>query len=213
MLNRSVTRPPECLSPLEGFSRMKPPTSLSQYMLELWLCGQVGYTERTNVRALEVEGEVGGADDFAPKALVAPSCPTLGDPVGCRPPGSIHGVLQARVLEWGAIPFSWGSSRPRDWTQGSPTAGGFFTIWVARKGLAPKKVKSLRHARLLATPWAAAHQAPPMGFSRQEYWSGVPFPSPEGLPDPGIKPASPMLQADTLPSQRPSVKRKNQTSN
>ena len=51
----------------------------------------------------------------------------------------------------------------------------------------------------LATPWTAAHQAPlPMGFSRQEYWSGLPFPSPGDLPDPGIKPRSPALQADSL---------------
>ena len=51
-----------------------------------------------------------------------------------------------------------------------------------------KKVKSLRHVRLFATPWTVAYQAPPsMGFSRQEYWSGVPFPSPGDLPHPGIE--------------------------
>ena len=56
----------------------------------------------------------------------------------------------------------------------------------------------------LATPWTAAYQAPPsMGFSRQEYRSGVPSPSPGDLPDPGIKPGSPALQADTLPSEPP----------
>ena len=50
------------------------------------------------------------------------------------------------------------------------------------------KVKSLSHVQLLATPWTAAYQAPlPMGFSRQEYWSGLPFPSPEDLPYPGIE--------------------------
>ena len=54
------------------------------------------------------------------------------------------------------------------------------------------------HAQL--TPWTLAHQAPlSMEFSRQEYWSGLPFPSPEDLPDPGIKPWSPALQADSLP--------------
>ena len=54
------------------------------------------------------------------------------------------------------------------------------------------------------TPWTVAHQAPPsMGFSRQEYWSGLPFPSPGDLPDPGIKPRSPALQADALPSEPP----------
>ena len=73
-----------------------------------------------------------------------------------QPPGSpIPGILQARTLEWVAIFFS------NTWK------------W---KG----KVKSLSRVRLLATPWTAAHQAPPsLGFSRQEYWSGVPLPSPD----------------------------------
>ena len=57
------------------------------------------------------------------------------------------------------------------------------------------KVKSLSRVRLLATPSTVVHQAPPsMGFSRQEYWSGLPFPSPGDLPDPGIEPRSPALQ-------------------
>ena len=56
------------------------------------------------------------------------------------------------------------------------------------------KVKSLSRVRLFVTPWTVAYQAPPsMGFSRQEYWSGLPFPFLEDLPDPGIKPASPAL--------------------
>ena len=59
------------------------------------------------------------------------------------------------------------------------------------------KVKSLSRVRLFATPWTVAYQArPSMGFSRQEYWSGLPFPSPGDLPDPGIKPGSPTFQAD-----------------
>ena len=54
----------------------------------------------------------------------------------------------------------------------------------------------------LATPWTVAHQAPlSMGFSRQEYWSGLPFPSSRDLPDPGIKPGSPTLQAYSLPTE------------
>ena len=66
------------------------------------------------------------------------------------------------------------------------------------------KVKSLSRVRLFATPWTVAHQAPlSMGFSRQEYWSGLPFPSPGDLPDPGIEPRSPALQADTLTSEPP----------
>ena len=56
----------------------------------------------------------------------------------------------------------------------------------------------------LATPWTAAHHAPPsMGFSRQEYWSGMPFPFPGDFPNPGIKPGSPALQADALSSEPP----------
>ena len=63
-------------------------------------------------------------------------------------------------------------------------------------------VKSLSRVRLFATPWTVAHQAPlSMGFSRQEYWSGLPFISPGDLPDPRIKPRSPALQADTLTSE------------
>ena len=71
------------------------------------------------------------------------------------------------------------------------------------------KVKSLSRVRLFATPWTVAYQASPsMGFSRQEYWSGLPFPSPGGLPDPGIEPGSPALEADALtsePSGKPKI--------
>ena len=64
------------------------------------------------------------------------------------------------------------------------------------------KVKSLSRVRLFVTPWTVAYQAPQfMEFSRHEYWSGLPFPSPVDLPDPGIKPGSPILQADTLLSE------------
>ena len=82
-------------------------------------------------------------------------CPNLCDPRGCSLPGfSVHGILQARTLEWVAISFS--------------------NAWKWKV-----KVKLLSLVQLLATPWTAAYQAPPsMGFSRQEYWSGVPLPSP-----------------------------------
>ena len=82
------------------------------------------------------------------------SCPTLCDPKDGSPPGSpVPRILQARTLEWVAISFS--------------------SAWKWKV-----KVKSLSRVPLLATPWTAAHQAPPsMGFSRQEYWSGVPLPS------------------------------------
>ena len=66
------------------------------------------------------------------------------------------------------------------------------------------KVKSLNRVRLFATPWTIAYQAPQsMEFSRQEYWSGLVFPSPGDLDDPGTEPRSPALQADTLPSEPP----------
>ena len=86
------------------------------------------------------------------------SCPTLCDPIDGSPPGSpVPGILQARTLEWIAISFS------NAW------------MWEV-------KVKSLSLVWLFATPWTAAYQAPPsMGFSRQEYWSGVPGPSPISL--------------------------------
>ena len=66
------------------------------------------------------------------------------------------------------------------------------------------KVKYLSRVPLFLTPWTVAYQAPSsMGFSRQEYWSGLPFPSPGDLPDPGIKLGSPALQADALTSEPP----------
>ena len=66
------------------------------------------------------------------------------------------------------------------------------------------EVKLLSRVQLLVTPWTVAYQAPPsMEFSRQEYWSGLPFLSPGDLPDPGIEPRFPTLQADTLPSEPP----------
>ena len=65
-------------------------------------------------------------------------------------------------------------------------------------------MKSLSHVQLFATPWTVAYQASPsMGFSRQEYWSGLPFPSPGDLPNPGIDPGSPTSQADSLLSESP----------
>ena len=83
------------------------------------------------------------------------SCPTLCDPIDGSPLGSsVPGILQARTLEWVAIAFS--------------------NAWKWKV-----KVKSLSRVWLFATPWTEAYQAPlPMGFSRQEYWSGVPLPSP-----------------------------------
>ena len=91
----------------------------------------------------------------AAAAKLLQSCPTLCDPIDGSPPGSsVPGILQARILEWVAISFS--------------------NAWKWKV-----KVKSLSRVRLLATPWTAAYQAPlSMGFSRQEYRSGVPLSSP-----------------------------------
>ena len=72
------------------------------------------------------------------------------------------------------------------------------------KVLLVKKEKSLSHVQLFVTPWTIDYQAPQsMEFSRPEYWSGLPFPSPVDLPNPGIKPGSPALQADALLSESP----------
>ena len=92
---------------------------------------------------------------YAAAAKSLQSCPTLWDPIDGSPPGSpVPGILQARTLEWVAISFS--------------------NAWKWKV-----KGKSFSRSRLLATPWTTAFQAPlSMGFSRQEYWSGVPLPSP-----------------------------------
>ena len=101
-------------------------------------------------RVLYPKGHLGSPAAAAAKSLQ--SCPALYDPIDGLPPGSsVPGILQARTLEWVAMSFS--------------------NAWKWKV-----KVKSLSCVRLLATPWTAAHQAPPsMGFSRQEYWSGVPL--------------------------------------
>ena len=76
----------------------------------------------------------------------------------------------------------------------SPTTYARFETYCHYEVYIRKKVKSLSRVRLFVTPWTVAHQAPPsMEFSRQEYWSGLPLPSPRDLPDPGIEPGSPAL--------------------
>ena len=99
-------------------------------------------------------GHQGSPRSPAAAAKSLQSCPNLCDPIDGRPPGStVPGIVQARTLEWAAISFS--------------------NAWRWKV-----KVKSLSHVWLLATPWTAAYQPPPsMGFSRQEYWSGVPLSS------------------------------------
>ena len=78
-----------------------------------------------------------------------------------------------------------------------------------RKRNVKVKVKPLSRVRLFATPWTVAYQAPPsMGFPRQEYWNGLPFPSPGDLPNPGIKPWYPAVEADALTSEPPGKPKK-----
>ena len=78
----------------------------------------------------------------------------------------------------------------------------WWTCFLIHTSKKRKKAKSFSHVRLFATAWTVAYQASPsMGFSRRENWSGLPFPSPGDLPDSGIKPRSPALQANALPSQ------------
>ena len=68
------------------------------------------------------------------KVLVTQFCLTLGDPMDCSPPGSsVRGISQARILEWGAIPFFRGSSQSRDWTRVSCILGGFFSVWAGHQ--------------------------------------------------------------------------------
>ena len=99
----------------------------------------------------------------------------------CSPPGSsVYGILQTRILEWVAISLS--------------------NVYFSSSSLVAKSCPTL------ATPQTVACQAPrSMEFSRQEYWSGLPFPSPRDLPDPGIEPRSPALQVDSLLSEPPGM--------
>ena len=119
-----------------------------------YFCGVSGKRTRFGVRVPR------SCSALPPRAAAAAAnllqaCLTLCDPTDGSPPGSpVPGILQARTLEWVAISFS------NAWK------------WKVKR-------KLLSHVRLFVTPWTAAYQAPPsMGFSRQEYWSGVPSPSP-----------------------------------
>ena len=152
------------------------------------------------------------------ESKVAQSCPTLCNPMDCSlPDSSIHGIFQARVLEWVAISFSRGSSWPSDWTRVSLIAGRRLTIWATRcktsaviclipfQSLVLLSRISLFQSTLLslfshsvmstlATLWTVTCKAPlSMGFPRQEYWIRLPFPSPWDLPDPGTESVSQIL--------------------
>ena len=116
------------------------------------------------------------------------SCPTLCDPTDYSPPGSsVHGDSPGKNTRVGCHALLQGIFL----TQGS-NLGLLHCRWI---------LYQLSHR---GSPWTTADQGPPsMEFSRQEYWGGLPFPFPGDLPDPGIKPRSPALRADALPSEPP----------
>ena len=137
--------------------------------LQIWISEPTGHPGRTMLAIQQPQWDVEESEKFRQQPSTTPygdqgtasaktfqSCPTLCDPIDGSPPASpIPGILQARILEWAAISFS--------------------NAWKWKV-----KVKSFSRVQPSATPWTAAHQAPPsMGFSRQEYWSGVPLPSPD----------------------------------
>ena len=143
--------------------------------------------------------------------LVTQLCQTLCDPMDCSFPGfSVHGDSSGRNTGVGYHAllqriFPTQESNPglphcrlilyHLNHQGSPSFDYIHFV---------SKVMSLSRVRLLATPWTVAYQAPPsMGFSSQEYWSGLPCPPPGDLTNPGMDPRSPTLQADSLPSEPP----------
>ena len=147
--------------------------------------------------------------------LVAKLCQTLCVPMDYNSPGSsVHGISQARILEWVAISFSRGSSWFRDWTWISCIGRRILYHWVIREAQEKSfcnlnsyfypisglwisvHAKSLSCVWLFATLWTIAlHALLSMGFCRQEYWSGLPLSSPVDLPHPGIEPMSLMCPA------------------
>ena len=133
-------------------------TSGSSFLNPAWTSGSSWFTSYWSLAWRILSSTLLVCAAAAAKSLQ--SCPTLCNPIDGSPPGSpVPGILQARTLEWVAIAFS--------------------NAWKWKV-----KVKSLSRVQLLATPWTAAYQAPPStGFSRQEYWSGVPSPSPASMWD------------------------------
>ena len=131
---------------------------------------------------------------------VTQSCPTLSHRMDCSLPGSsVHGIFQARVLEWGAI-----------WNLKNGTNELIYKIEIDTDIENKPMVTESKGAHLLScawlfvAPWTIGHQPPlSMGFLRQEYWSGLPFPTPGNLPHPGVRPTYlvvPALASLPLPS-------------
>ena len=120
------------------------------------------------------------------------------------PGSSVHGISQARILEWTAISSSTESYWPRDWTLDS------WVSCIGRWFFTTTTWEALMHAKVCSSCLTFCHpidcsrpNSSSVGFSRQEYWSGLPFLSPGDLPHPGIKPTCPALQANSLPTEPP----------
>ena len=156
------------------------------------------------------------------KSEVSQSCLTLLHPPDCGLPGSsIHEIFQARTLECVAITFCRQGLKSQ--TMSCVSLGNIFNwaivfllvkwewycfkefLWWLKMNMSSTTCEwSLCHVQLFATPWTVGCWVPPsMGFSKQEYWNGLPFPSPEDLPNSGIEPGSPALQADSLLAEPP----------
>ena len=143
------------------------------------------------------------------------SWPTLCDTMRCSLAGSsVHEIFQARILEWVVISLSRGSSQPRDWTfissllhsqAGSlPLAppgkiSGYLMFSNSKNAFCSSSIESESVSHSVVSDSTRSHGLSllSMEFSRQEYWNGLPFPSPEDLPEPGIKLESPALQANS----------------
>ena len=129
--------------------------------------------------------------------------PTLCDPMGCSPPGPLS-MGFSRQEYWSGLPYPYPRNLPDPGIE--PASLVYTALQVDSLSLNYGRSPNSTHGGLvakscptLATPWTVAHQAPlSMGFSRQEYWSGLPFPSSGDLPDPGSEARSPALQADGL---------------
>ena len=143
------------------------------------------------------------------KVLVAQLYSTLWDPMNCIACQAPLSMGFSRQEYWNGLPFpSPGDLHDPGIESASPVlAGRFFTTEPPGKPQyfsAAAAAKSLQSCPTLCDPVDVIRQVPlSMGFSRQEYWNGLPFPSPGNLPGPGIEPGSPALQADSWPSEPP----------
>ena len=147
--------------------------------------------------------------------------PTLLDTRECSLLGSsVHEIFQARIMEWVAIFLSRGSSQPRDWTlissllhsqAGSLSlappgmTSGYLMFSNSKNSFCISSIESESVSHSVVSDSMGFHELSllSMEFSRQEYWNGLPFPSPGDLPEPGINPGSPALQANSLASEPP----------